>query len=343
MPPENPATAGAWRDARRGDLVEIDGRTIRGGFAPNVQPSRVTRLGTAALPAPKRIPYTSMLTGRHDCDYVEILGVVQRAWLSSDQQVRTMFADVAFEEGVVRAAFWDHTPADLTRLIDARVRLRGNIGTIFGNTEQLRGVSLFVGRTSDVEVLESPPDPFALPMRSIRSMYKYSPAGEVNRRIRVRGVVTGYIPGKPIELQDFTSTAKFRFVRHVLVRPRRDRRGAHRDGAAAAHTARNRGRSRRVPGRLPGKTHPHERAVQSGRPGIPARAGDRGRIERHHARERRDARAHAGPAAQPPHEPHAARARRQGRRHRVRRRARARHRHDRGDAGAHPSRAASSP
>ena len=216
MPPQNPATAGGWREARRGDLVEIEGRTVRGGFAPNVQPSLVTKLGTAALPAPKRIPYTSMLTGRHDCEYVEILGVVQRAWLSSDQQVRTMFADVAFEEGVVRAAFWDHTPADLTRLIDARVRLRGNVGTIFGNTEQLRGVSLFVGRTSDVEVLESPPDPFALPMRSIRSMYSYSPAGEVNRRIRVRGVVTGYIPGKPIELQDFTSTAKFRFVRHVL-------------------------------------------------------------------------------------------------------------------------------
>jgi signal transduction histidine kinase len=216
QPPANPATAGSWREVKRGDLVEIEGRTVRGGFAPNVQPDLVTTVGRAPLPAPKRIPFASMLTGRHDCDYVEVLGVVQRAWLSSDQQVRTMFADVAFEEGVVRAAFWDHSPADLTRLIDARVRLHGNVGTIFGSTEQLRGVSLFVGRASDVEVLESPPDPFSLPVRSIRSMYKYSTAGEVNRRIRVRGVVTGYIPGKPVELRDFTSTARFRFVRHVL-------------------------------------------------------------------------------------------------------------------------------
>ncbi|HEY7498218.1 MAG TPA: histidine kinase [Vicinamibacterales bacterium] len=216
MPPANPDSAGSWHELKRGDLVEIEGRTVRGGFAPNVQPDLVTTVGTAPMPAPKRIPFTSMLTGRHDCDYVEVLGVVQRAWLSTDQQVRTMFADVAFEEGVVRAAFWNHTPADLTRLIDARVRLRGNVGTIFGSTEQLRGVSLFVGPTSDVEVLESPPDPFSLPMRSIRSVYKYSSAGEVNRRIRVRGVVTGYIPGKPVEMRDFTSTAKFRFVRHVL-------------------------------------------------------------------------------------------------------------------------------
>ena len=83
------------------------------------------------------------------------------------------------------------TPArTCTRFIDARVQLRGNVGALFGRTEQLRGVSLFVGRTSDIAVLESAPDPFSLPTRSIRSIYNYSAAGEVNRRIRVRGVVT---------------------------------------------------------------------------------------------------------------------------------------------------------
>ena len=216
MPPTVPATAGDWSVLKRGDVVELDGRTERGGFAPNVRPDMVKVVGSAKMPLPKQIPYASMLTGRHDCDYIEVAGVVQRAWLSSDQQVRTLFADVAFEEGVVRAAFWDHSAEDLTRFIDARVRLRGNIGTIFGSTAQLRGVSLFVGRTSDVEVLERPPDPFALPIRSIESVYKYSTAGEVNRRIRIRGVVTSYIPGRPVELSDFTSTAKFRFVRHAL-------------------------------------------------------------------------------------------------------------------------------
>jgi signal transduction histidine kinase len=216
MPPANLATAGAWRDLQRGDLVEIEGRTIRGGFAPNVQPTMVRRLGQAPLPRPKEIPFSSMLTGRHDCDYVELEGVVQRAWFSSDPQMHTLFADVAFEEGIVRANFWDYSPDDLPRLIDARVRLRGNVGTLFGRTEQLRGVSLFVGRTSDIVVLESPPDPFSQPTRSIRSIYNYSPAGEVNRRIRVRGVVTCYIPGHPVEVSDFTTMTTFRYIRHVL-------------------------------------------------------------------------------------------------------------------------------
>ena len=181
-----------------------------GGFAPNVRPFAVHRVGRAPLPRAKQIPFAAMLTGRHDCDYVEISGVIQRAWLSSDGQVGTLFADVAYEDGVVRAGFWDYTADDLSRFIDARVRLRGNVGTLFGSTEQLRGVSLFVGRTSDITVLEPPPDPFALPVRSIRSLYNYSPAGEVNRRIRVRGVVTGYRPGHPVEVRDFTTTARFR-------------------------------------------------------------------------------------------------------------------------------------
>ena len=99
-----------------------------------------------------------MLSGRHDCDYVEVTGVIQHAWASRDQQ-HTLFAEVAVEDGVVRAAFWDYAGQDVQRLIDARVRLRGNVGALFGRTEQLRGVSLFVGRTSDIAVLESAPDP----------------------------------------------------------------------------------------------------------------------------------------------------------------------------------------
>lgn len=206
----------SWRALRSGDEVEIEGTTVRGGFAPNVEPRVIRRLRNGPLPRPKRIAFASMLTGRHDCDYVEIEGVVQRTWQSPDPKMGTLFAEVAFEEGVVRATFWKHAPEDLDRFIDARVRLRGNVGTLFGRTEQLRGVSLFVGRTSDIVVLEPPPDPFWVPTRSIRSIYNYSSAGEVHRRIRIRGVVTGYVPGRPVEVSDFTSTATFRYVRHVL-------------------------------------------------------------------------------------------------------------------------------
>jgi signal transduction histidine kinase len=216
VPPTELALAAVWRELRRGDLVEIEGITVRGGFAPNVDPKVVRRLGQAALPSPKMIAFGAMLSGRHDCDYVEISGVVQRAWMPSDPKIRTLFMDVAVEEGVVRAAFWDFDRRDFNRFIDARVRLRGNVGSIFGRSEQLRGVSLFVGHTGDIAVLEPPPDPFALVTRSTRSIYNYSSTGEVNRRIRIRGVVTSYVAGHPIEISDFTTTATFRYVSNVL-------------------------------------------------------------------------------------------------------------------------------
>ena len=217
VPPSGdvPAQA-AWRLLRRGDLVEIEGQTVRGGFAPNVAPRVIRRLGSEPLPRPKNIPFASMLTGRHDCDYVEIAGVVQRAWRSSDPRMHTLFMDVAFEDGVVRASFWDFEAEDANRYVDARVKLRGNVGSIFSPTEQLRGVSLFVGHTRDITVLEAPPDPFALAPRQTRSIYNYSNADEVNRRIRIRGVVTGYMAGHPIEVTDFTTTARFRYVRNIL-------------------------------------------------------------------------------------------------------------------------------
>ncbi|MGH7447137.1 MAG: histidine kinase [Longimicrobiales bacterium] len=215
--PPDPGTVGAWDNLRAGDVVEIVGRTVRGGFAPNVEPQKVRVLGRAPMPPPRKIPYSALLTGRHDCDVIEIDGVVQRTWLSSDvSRTRLMFAEVATQEGRVRAAFWEYTSGDLAKFIDARVRLHGNVGTIFGQTEQLRGVSLFAGRTGDLELLEPAPDPFALPVRPSRGIYNYSSAGEVNRRIRVNGVVTAVVPGHPVEVTDFTTTATFRYVLHVL-------------------------------------------------------------------------------------------------------------------------------
>src|SRR5205809_5433895 len=112
LPPTRPETTAVWQTLRSGDDIEIEGRTVRGGFAPNVQPEAIRKIGRAPLPSPKNIPYAALLTGRYDCDYVEIEGVIQRAWVSSDPNARAMYAEVAIEEGVVRAAFWDYAPKD---------------------------------------------------------------------------------------------------------------------------------------------------------------------------------------------------------------------------------------
>jgi signal transduction histidine kinase len=207
---------GEWTHLQAGDVIEIEGHTTHGGFAPDVLPTRIRRLGRGPMPAGRRIAFSEMLTGRYDCDYVNVEGVIQRAWLAGTERSKVMYADVAIQDGLVRAAFWDAATEDVQRFIDARVKLHGNIGTIFGSTGQLRGLSLFAGRIADIVVLEPPPDPFSLPERPIQKIYNYSPAGEVNRRIRVRGVVTAGLTGAPVAMADFTTSTTFRYVVNVL-------------------------------------------------------------------------------------------------------------------------------
>jgi signal transduction histidine kinase len=216
QPPATGVQVGDWKTLKEGDLIEIEGQTIHGGFAPDVRPTHIRKIGRAPMPASRSLAFSEILTGRYDCDYVQLEGVVQRAWLAGSERSKVMYADVAIQDGLVRAAFWDSSPDDLPLFIDARVRLRGNIGTIFGSTGQLRGVSLFAGRIRDMVVLEPPPNPFALPERSIQKIYNYSSAGEVNRRIRVRGVVTAGVTAAPVAMADFTTSATFRYLVNVL-------------------------------------------------------------------------------------------------------------------------------
>ncbi len=286
-----PGRAAPPPDVHRGDLVEVWGETRRGGFAPNVD--------SQADPPPRRAdgcrrrgrcPSRRCLSGRHDCDYIEISGVAQRAW--SVGSPRTMFLDVAVEGGTVRATFWDYAPGDLERFIDARVRLRGSVGTLFTEAGQLRGVSLFVGRVSDVVVEDAAPDPTSLRTRTIESLYQYSPSGEVDRRVRLRGVVTCALPGRPVELTDYSTQTTFKRVDHIVYIRDDDERRSDRDGPGGVPATGRHRRRRRLSGGDAHQTHAAQRD--------PAQAGRRARTRPCLALAER-ARAGARCGAGPPH------------------------------------------
>ena len=95
----------------------------------------------------------------------------QRAWVS--ESGKTLFVDIAVEGGQVRAWFWDFSPQDLTRFIDARIRLRGSAGTLYNQARQVRGVTLFAGRTADAIIDTSAPPPWSLEVRAISSLFTH--------------------------------------------------------------------------------------------------------------------------------------------------------------------------
>ena len=200
---------------RNGDTIEVLGHAAR-RFAPNVVPSEIRDLGAIAArrrctcharvagDGPPRLRATWKCPG--DPPRLAVGGT----------RIRNVHRHGARDGVVIRAAFWDHHTGDLERFIDARVRVRGNVGAIFGPTGQLVGVSLLVGRTSDVDVLESPIAPFALPIQPIGHIFTYSYAAEANRRIRIRGVVVGEVPARAVDVSDYTSGSVFRSVRHSI-------------------------------------------------------------------------------------------------------------------------------
>ena len=184
---------------RLGDVVEIPGRDqarrvraerARDGGAPGGPGPVASSAGAALL----RAPDGTVQTAAH----VSLVGTVQRAWDSRTWPVPS-FAEVAVEGGIVRASFWDYTPADVTKLVGAKVRLTGNAGTLNDAAAQLRGVSMLINRGSDVVILEAAESPFSLPLQPLESLYRHLSAREPFRRSRVSGVVTAYVPGAAVD------------------------------------------------------------------------------------------------------------------------------------------------
>lgn len=203
-----------WRLLRLGDVIEVEGETKRGGYAPNVHAQAIRVLARGPMPAAAVVPYSALLTGRHDCDYVQLVGTVQRAW--DHGPGRTLFAEIAAEGGIVRASFWGYAPADIAWLVGAEVRLVGNAGTLQDEAGQLRGVSMLVNRTRDVTVLKPAAPPFSLPAQSLGTLYRHRSSSEPFGRSRVSGVVTAYVPGRRLTVKDNASGHDFSSTAHVL-------------------------------------------------------------------------------------------------------------------------------
>ena len=114
---------------------------VRARFVPDA--CAADRSG--AVPAPRQVPYAALLSG----------GV--RLRLHRSGRRRTARVAVGVGEDAVRRhgrrrrhgarVVLGLCAEDLTRFIDARVRLRGNAGTLYNQARQVRGVTLFAAAT----------------------------------------------------------------------------------------------------------------------------------------------------------------------------------------------------
>jgi signal transduction histidine kinase len=196
---------------QRGMLLEIEGVTNPGGFAPTIVPKRIQVLGTAELPAAADVSLAQLLSGVFDCQRVSLTGVVQRVGTSPitvgqfpDSSIRALVELLIATEGGGHFTALSVEPEgfESAALVDASVCVRGGTLPFFNPRGELLGVRVFMTDRSDLEILRPPPpDPFKIAASSLDNLKSFSADGVSTHRQRIRGVVTLSRPGEFFYLQ----------------------------------------------------------------------------------------------------------------------------------------------
>jgi signal transduction histidine kinase/CheY-like chemotaxis protein len=183
-----------------GTLIDVEGVSGPGDYAPVVEQPRIHVIGQSHLPAEApRVSLAHMRTGADDGQWVEVEGVVHAVVRSGGNVI----VDLALGDGVVRATTVAEQGADYERLIDARVRMRAAVAPVFNNNRQITGARIFFPTLREVTIEEpAPADSFALPRRPINDLMTFSPDILFPRRVHVRGRVALQWPGRSLCIAD---------------------------------------------------------------------------------------------------------------------------------------------
>jgi signal transduction histidine kinase len=197
------ANANLFAPFRRGDLLEVEGVSDPGQFAPIVLVSRARKLGTTTNPPPRQVTYHQLITGALDAQWIELTGVVRR-YIPPESGSDIWRILIASDGGVVsvRGAL----PHDPNLKEDSEVRLQAICLYQFNQKRQVLTPVLQLPTGRSVEVLKpAPTNPFAAPLRAANSLHQFSPDAPIGHRIHVRGVVTHAQSGSLVWIRDASS------------------------------------------------------------------------------------------------------------------------------------------
>lgn len=195
------------KDSEVGALVEIEGVTDPGGYAPCVLPIRFKRVGSGPIPDARRLPVERLLSGSEDGQRVEVEGVVQE--ISPPDQYGDSKVMIMVDGHPCRVASENGRELDGAKLVDARVRVKGLLVPLPNLRAEVAGLRMNVMGAADFEVLEAPPaDPFLAPRVSLNRLLPFSPDANPYHRKVTEGVVTLAVPGQFFFLQEGANSVR---------------------------------------------------------------------------------------------------------------------------------------
>ena len=190
---------------RPGDLVEVDGVSGPGDYAPVVRMTALRVVGTAPLPPAQEVSHERLASGVESGEWVRIRGIVRAATPSRLAIPGALQLDVMTSGGRMNARVQNYDRARVAELVDSEVVLTGACTAVFNRRRQLLDVRLSVPTQEHIEIVRAAPaDPFALPGRPINRLRQYDPESTFGHRVKVRGVVTLHDKGRALFIRDET-------------------------------------------------------------------------------------------------------------------------------------------
>ncbi len=181
-----------------GDLVEVDGVTGPGKFAPIIREQKSRVAGRGKLPQARTYPFIELAAGQLDSQWVQVRGIVRSASIDRTSWPETVLAmTVASGDGRFNLRVPISQEQDFSSWIDAEVAVEGVCGSLFNNQRQLIGVLFYVPDLQFIRVDRQARD---VP---ISSLMRFSPGtGEgLRHRVRVQGVVAYQQLGRTLFIQ----------------------------------------------------------------------------------------------------------------------------------------------
>ena len=184
-----------------GDVVTVEGVSTPGAFAPTVSSSAWKKIGTAELPAAKKVSIEELISGAQDGQRVEIVGYVHSVRRIGPRNI------IETAVGGYRLHVLSRFSArNASGLVGARIRVRGTAAAAYNAPlRHLISVNIYVVRPDDL-IVETPEtaDPFDLPLIPLNAVAQYRANASPDGRIHVRGTVTYQRPGQDLFIQDGT-------------------------------------------------------------------------------------------------------------------------------------------
>jgi signal transduction histidine kinase len=180
-----------------GYRVEVRGITGPGRFAPVIREQQLRVLGKGTLPEARIFPFTEIAGGQQDSQWAGIRGIVRSASIDRTSWSETVLAMTVASDG---GRFTVRVPiaheADFSSWIDSEITIEGVCGSLFNTERQFIGVLFYV---PDLRLIKVEVQAKEVP---VSSLMRFTPGGESQHRVRLRGVVTYQQRGRALFLQN---------------------------------------------------------------------------------------------------------------------------------------------